>query len=574
MKRFTADFETSYEKDENEDINCWVWSYALCEIGNTKNFIQGNNIDDFMEFCYKNANLEVAFHNLKYDGEYILYWLLKNGYEEIFDSKKRKSKTFQTLISGLGQFYSIEVYFEVEGKKTKKVKFTDSLKLLNMSVDNVAKAFSLPIQKLDMDYDILRRPGYIPTEEELAYIKNDVVIMAMALEELERENLTSLTIGSCALNNYKKMMSDEKFKRLFPVINDLVFLSIKMSYKGGFTYLNPIYKDKLIENEIILDINSMYPNILRNKPLPYGIGIYFEGKYVEDKLFNLYIQQLSCSFKLKPNKIPCIQIKDNVDFKPTEYLESSNNDLVTLCLTNIDIELFFENYEVKDVTYHGGFKFKSSNTMFTDYVDYWYGIKKKATIEKNAPMRSIAKVMLNSLYGKFGSNIQHTQKHVYLDDDVVKYDIMKSENSDGIYIPVASFVTSYGRNQIIRDSQKIRDYSLEKYGKDCYIYNDTDSIHTTLNDDDIKKILPIDNEELGYYKIEDYVKRAKYLRAKCYIQEFVDGSFKTTIAGLPKKLGVNVNFDNFNENLTVDGKLIFKHVKGGVILVPTTFSIK
>ena len=46
MKCFTADFETT--TDEND---CRVWAYAISEIGNPDNFIYGNNLDDFMEFC-------------------------------------------------------------------------------------------------------------------------------------------------------------------------------------------------------------------------------------------------------------------------------------------------------------------------------------------------------------------------------------------------------------------------------------------------------------------------------------------------------------------------------------------
>ena len=53
-----------------------------------------------------------------------------------------------------------------------------------------------------------------------------------------------------------------------------------------------------------------------------------------------------------------------------------------------------------------------------------------------------------------------------------------------------------------------------------------------------------------------------------------------TVAGLPKKLGNLITFDNFNigfttENIATDNKkLTYKHVKGGVMLVDTEFSIK
>ena len=44
MRKFTADFETNVD-----ELDCRVWAYAICEIGDSDNFIYGNNIDDFMK---------------------------------------------------------------------------------------------------------------------------------------------------------------------------------------------------------------------------------------------------------------------------------------------------------------------------------------------------------------------------------------------------------------------------------------------------------------------------------------------------------------------------------------------
>lgn len=67
----------------------------------------------------------------------------------------------------------------------------------------------------------------------------------------------------------------------------------------------------------------MYPAKMTSEPQPYGTPIYFEGEYKEDKLYNLYVQTISTIFKLKAGKIPSIQIKNNLSFEPTEYLETS-----------------------------------------------------------------------------------------------------------------------------------------------------------------------------------------------------------------------------------------------------------
>ena len=133
VKKFTADFETSTPEWYKIDGFARVWAFAICEIGNTNNFIYGNSIDDFMKICSKKGNYTYLFHNLKFDGQYIIDWLFRNGFTHIRDSKEKQDKTFTTLINDMGQFYNIEVYFHVNGKNINKVTFEDSLKLLNLA---------------------------------------------------------------------------------------------------------------------------------------------------------------------------------------------------------------------------------------------------------------------------------------------------------------------------------------------------------------------------------------------------------------------------------------------------------
>lgn len=578
MRKFTADFETTTDPND-----CRVWAYAICEIGNINNFYYGNSIDEFIEFCKnKRENYVLYFHNLKFDGEYIFNYLLNNDYKCIKDKKDREDKTFTTLISDTGQFYSIEIFFETKNKKhINKVTIYDSLKILNFSVDKIAKDFNLPIRKLELDYHAKREIGHILTEEEIDYIKNDVEIMARALEFMFNENLKKMTIGSDALHNYKEMNTN--FSKYFPLLPYQIDLDIRRSYKGGFTYLNEVYKEKETGSGIVLDVNSLYPSVMKYEKLPFGEPLYFEGEYKEDKLYSLYIQTFSCSFELKEGKIPSIQIKNNLSFVPNEYVKSSKGDIVTLTLTNVDLKLFFENYNVYDLTYHSGWKFKGIKGLFTQYIDYWSEKKINAKKEKNNVLYIISKLMLNSLYGKFGLNPNVQGKYPYLNEEgIVKYKMYPKEIRDSIYIPVASFITSYARNKTIRTSQAIKDYTIKNYNKDYYIYSDTDSIHLLDIDENIlKSFVDIDDYKLGAWKIESKFIKGKYIRQKCYIELGYDDKLNVTIAGLPKKLGKYITFENFNKGLQIlasdtekEHKLTFKHVKGGVILADTDFSIK
>ena len=191
--------------------------------------------------------------------------------------------------------------------------------------------------------------------------------------------------------------------------------------------------------------------------------------------------------------------------------------------------------------------------------------------------------MLNSLYGKFSKNPKVLSKYPYINEEgSVSYALYPAEVGKGLYIPMGSFITAYARYKTITTSQKIRDYTLNKYNKDYYIYSDTDSIHMLkLPEEELKEFIEIDDYILGYWKLESSFKRGKFIRQKCYIEEDYEDNINVTVAGLPKRLGKYITFDNFKVGFTIpvsdtekDHKLTYKHVNGGVLLVDTDFTIK
>lgn len=257
MKKFTADFETAtWLEDET-----YVWAWAVCEIGNEENLQMGNNIESFLDFCYNEKNSVMYFHNLKFDGEFIIYYLLTNGFKHVEKKEDIEDKTFTTLISDMGQFYTITVYFEKENKRVHKVTFIDSLKIIPFSVEDIAKSFNLEISKLTLDYNRPRSRNHILNQEEREYIKNDVLIVAKALKVIFDDNLTKMTEGSNALNDFKQIITKSKFEHLFPLLDYDIDKDLRQSYKGGFTYLNPIYKEKDVGKGVVLDVNSLYPSV-------------------------------------------------------------------------------------------------------------------------------------------------------------------------------------------------------------------------------------------------------------------------------------------------------------------------
>lgn len=568
--KYTADFETN-----NSVTECRVWAYAICEIGNIDNFIYGNNIEDFIKWCEKvKGNPTLYFHNLKFDGCYIISYLLQNGYEWVDNRDNRRDKTFTTLITDMGVWYQIEIYFKVTSKRTVSVKINDSLKILNFSVDKIAKDFKLPISKLEIDYNEVRPIGHILTDQEVDYIRNDVTIMAMALDIMFKAGLTKMTIGSDAISNYKDTITS--FTDYFPMLTYEEDEIIRKSYRGGWTYANPKWTNRQIGEGIVIDKNSMYPYQLSDKLLPFGRPEYYDGHYKEDITYPLWVETITAKFDLKPNMLPTLQLKNTLGFIPNEYIETTKGEYVTITLTSVDYELLVTHYDVDVLEYHGGYKFKGIKGLFTKYVSTWMSEKNKAKKEDNASMYVISKLCLNSLYGKFGLNPNTRSKKPYLNDDkILKFELLPREIRDSIYVPVASFTTAYARMDIISNAQAIRDYSLSKYGKDYFLYSDTDSIHAMkLEEDELIKFMEIDDYKLGAYKVESTFRKACFIRQKCYIEEDEGGVIHSTIAGLPKKLGTDITFDNFKTGFTTSGKLRFMQVPNGVILVPTDFTIK
>lgn len=391
-KCWSADFETTTDPND-----CRVWAYSLCNVEEPEKFVYGTSMLDFFEWCCQSDNYTLYFFNLKFDGSFIISWLLNNGFEYIDNKKERRDMTFTTLITDMGEFYSIEIYFSVKGHKVNKVKILDAMKLFpNFSVERIATSFGLPISKLEIDYNKPRPEGYELDQTEIDYIRNDVEIVARALKQMFEAGLTKMTIASNALNNFKDHFPN--FNKCFPILPDAIDADIRMSYRGGFTYASDKYTEQEIGKGSVIDVNSEYPYCLKTKPMPYGQPKMFVGEYEYDPVYPLYTITFTCFFEIKPDKIPCIQLKNNLSFIPNEYLKSSKNEQVTLTLTSVDFELFKEQYNFWHVTYHGGWKFKQAEGMFNNYVDYWTEQKIAAGKEGNKGKRQIAKLMLNSLY--------------------------------------------------------------------------------------------------------------------------------------------------------------------------------
>ena len=547
--KIVADFETTVDKN---DVRVWAACAVNIDTGDVEHL--SNNIDSFFNFL-SNKNVVCYFHNLKFDGEFLLAYLLTHGYKY---SETPVNKSFSCLITDTGVFYSITVIFEKQNKKYKKVVFYDSLKKLPFKVSVIAKAFNLPLSKLEIDYTTYRAPDHELTEEEKQYIIADCKIVAEALNIQFSQGLKKMTNASDAMSNYKTIISDRQFERLYPVFPVEMDADIRRAYKGGFTYLNPKHKNKRGLQGITLDVNSLYPSVMYNCLMPCGYPVFFEGEYTYDERYPLYIIRLECEFKLKKDHIPTVQLKNNRAFIETEYLTSSNGEIVQMTLTNVDLALFLEHYDVYNLDYLCGWKFKGVSGLFTEYIDHWMHIKETST----GAIRQLAKLMLNSLYGKFATNPRGRKKIPYIDEiGVVRYSLSDEELRDPVYTAMGCFITAYAREKTIRSAQSVYDR---------FIYADTDSLHLIGFDVPDLEIHPT---KLGAWKHEGNFTDSMFIRAKTYM-ETVDGVDKVTCAGMPDNVKDHVTYDNFKSGSTFNGKLMPRRYAGGIVLEDTTFTIK
>jgi hypothetical protein len=89
--------------------------------------------------------------------------------------------------------------------------------------------------------------------------------------------------------------------------------------------------------------------------------------------------------------------------------------------------------------------------------------------------------------------------------------------------------------------------------------------------------IPQHKSELGYWKHEGDFTKARFLRPKTYIEFLLNKEGKAeqhvTCAGMPDNLKAKVTWSNFKVGLELHGKLLPSHVKGGIVLKPTTFKI-
>ena len=539
-----ADFETT-----TNPLDCRVWSWGSMAVDDYSDYVVGIGVGSYVAYMLSVPSV-TYFHNLAFDSSFILDYILKDGYTWV--AKNPGKGQFSTVISNMNKFYSITIV----SKEGVKVELRDSLKKIPLPVRDVPKAFNLESSKGDIDYEMERPIGYLPSQQEWDYLYRDIFIIAQAMRIILASGMKRLTVGADSLAEFKSLHG-KGFERTFPVLSKTVDDDIRLAYRGGIAMPNKKWARECVGRGIVIDKNSMYPWVMRTKLLPYGKPWWSE---VEDGDADLFILSLTFTAKLKPNHIPCIQIKRSIQFNSQEFLEEVNEP-TTVSITSVDLELWQEQYDLKIWAINGYWNFKGIEGLFNDYIDKWMAVKANST----GGARTIAKLHLNSLYGKFAKNTDVTGKRPVLDDTgTVQYVMCDHEESNPVYTAMGAFITAYARQDLIRSAQA----NYERF-----LYCDTDSLHLLGEEEPDLWLHPT---ELGAWKVEhdgQPFDKAVFLRAKQYCERFGDHD-DVHIAGLPHEIAAQVRLEDMLQPRTWDGKLVPKRVPGGTVLANTTFTLK
>lgn len=411
---------------------------------------------------------------------------------------------------------------------------------------------------------------------------------------------------------------------------------IRKSYKGGWCYLVKGKENEIKNCGTTADVNSLYPSMMSSESgnrYPYGQPKFWKGNYIPDEALKdnmYYFVRIKTRFYLKYKHLPFVQIKGNFLYKGTEALESSDyydyktgeyythyvdihgnkhDTRVELTLTMTDYQLLKDHYNLVDFEILDGCYFRSAIGLFDEYIETY----KKMKLENTGALRTLAKLFLNNLYGKMASSDDSSFKLAYVKEDRSLGFIAVPENDKEIgYIPVGSAITSYARNFTIRAAQA-NYYGVNERG---FVYADTDSIHCDLKPEELKGIT-VHDKNFCCWKLESCWDTAIFTRQKTYIEHVTHEDlepievpyYNVKCAGMPsrcKDLFVRSltnneptdeekskmseeqidflydkkgNFktralEDFKIGLSIPGKLVPRRIRGGVLLVETTYEMR
>ena len=518
----------------------------------------------------KSSYARVYVHNLKFDARALEYTILNN--QELFTD-------VETVVNK-NMYYQISFYY-----KNCLFKFVDSLKVLAMPLAKVAKLVGMKKQTQDATYTWFNlRKDKETVKKELRYLAFDVLILQHGIEFIRQTIGTKfLTSASYAINDLQKELKkdDRKYnhdyyERIFKTgYTKDIDAYIRRAYFGGVTMVLP-EKDNFFHGlGFSADCNSMYPaSMLNNYPDPTSL-VALDAKdcerwfnqFADDRTTNFALFQIEIKkLKLKKNGLPFFP-KKVARFGQTQAIVSLDDIINTelqssyICtVTNLDLHTILNEYDLEFRFLDGIANTKYLKAPFKNFVEKHAKDKVRAKREKNEELKFIAKLCLNSSYGKFAERFHETNEVLTMNDngDPEYKEVENSEEWEQKgNILIAVFVTAFARKNLYEQCVNVQ---KSKYTSLNYV--DTDSVHFSYAGKFSKEINELahkyrTNEEIneaqqenlfksicnelnikydialfGYWKLEGFFDKAIYLASKRYIEyDLIEGD-NVKVAGV------------------------------------------
>lgn len=468
--------------------------------------------------------------------------------------------------------------FAVKSRRVLKATMNDKLEFRctmlhsNMSLATWTAKMGVEHGKLsgeDFNYDIMRYPDTELTEQELAYITNDVVGMVEAYRaEMERDsdNLYKIPLTS---TGYVRADSKRAMRNSGKVVKTIlpdydIYKILRKAFRGGNTHANRYYSGMILENVKSADRSSSYPDVICNCKFPMtrfreivNPDIWKVEKMMKDRralVFTILLHDVELSDPY--NGFPYISVA-----KCAACVRSGNDngrvlnaDFIEMTVTDIDWRIIKKQYEFSDVQVtkaywsHYGYL---PRAMVVNTIDYYTKKTNLKGVDGQQLLYDKSKNLLNGIYGMMAQDpvkqdiIYHEGTGEFTEDDAPPESLL-AEFSKHAFLAYqwGVWITAWARLRLQE--------GIDLCGHEC-VYVDTDSCKylgkvdwTAYNRKRIRAsaqsgAYAIDphgkRHYMGVFEDEEPYTKFKTLGAKKYVFEHADGKLQVTIAGVNKKKG-------------------------------------
>jgi len=507
-------------------------------------------------FEYKLFNYTFFVQNLgRFDGLYLINAISKGNY-----IVKGKWKTSENKLLGL---------IITDKNSRKRIYFKDSLNFFKCELKEVLKDYGCNIQKgcfphafmnssnldyignkpqfkyygdkITMDeYNDIPKDNWNCKDELNKYLHADVEglfevisLFSMTIYNNYSLNVNSFyTLPSLSLAVFLNEFHNKELE--IKMVRGQVEKDIRSAYHGGIVN---VFSRERIQNAYYYDMNSQYPYAML-QDMPVGNPIFTSNTKL-DSVFGFVYGTIIPPTKSKLKNLTIEHIVDG----QTKFLRTPFSRWISSEQMKKEIQRGYKFIMMC------GYNFERGKDLFKDYVNNFYKIKSNTN---NNVERNIAKLMLNSLYGRFGmkeidgtiqimSDIEYNNKidkhfnHTVLSDLDTGYKLVKyADKIDErlrnliIYLEEDSLETiksksmkGYNKNRGVPSAVQIA-ASISAYAKifinefknmenNMCIYSDTDSAVLThkLPDHWV-------GSEIGKMKLEHNIKDGVFARKKLY----------------------------------------------------------